>query len=81
VDYYLLRSHRKVLDDSRRAGQLPDQTPTIGWAAIVASIIGGVVGLVTEWGVPTINSLLAASLLYWAFKLAFSRAQKPAATL
>lgn len=78
VDYYLLRTHRKILDESRREGKLPDQTPTIGWAAIIASIAGSIVGLVTEWGVPTINSLLAASLLYWLFKLALNRAQKPA---
>ena len=65
VDYYLLRSHRKITDESRRTGQLPNETPTIGWAAIVASIAGGAVGLATEWGVPTINSLVAASLLYW----------------
>jgi cytosine permease len=78
VDYYLLRTHRKILDESRREGKLPDQTPTIGWAAIIASIAGSIVGLVTEWGVPTINSLLAASLLYWVFKLALNRAQKPA---
>lgn len=78
VDYYLLRTHRKILDESRREGKLPDQTPTIGWAAIIASIVGSIVGLVTEWGVPTINSLLAASLLYWVFKLAMSRSQKPA---
>ena len=56
VDYYLLRSHRKITDESRRTGQLPNETPTIGWAAIVASIAGGAVGLATEWGVPTINS-------------------------
>ena len=70
-----LRSHRKITDESRRTGQLPNETPTIGWAAIVASIAGGAVGLATEWGVPTINSLVAASLLYWVLKLAFSRAQ------
>lgn len=80
VDYYLLRSHRKILDESRSTGQLPNETPTIGWAAIVASIAGGAVGLATEWGVPTINSLVAASLLYWVLKLAFSRAQKPLAS-
>lgn len=67
-------------DESRRTGQLPSETPTIGWAAIVASIVGGAVGLATEWGVPTINSLVAASLLYWVLKLAFSRAQKPLAS-
>ncbi|CDH26344.1 cytosine permease [Xenorhabdus bovienii] len=77
VDYYILRTHRKVLDESRQKGNLPNETPTIGWAAIIASIIGGVVGLATEWGVPTINSLLMASVAYWLFKIAFSRRPLP----
>lgn len=77
VDYYILRTHRKVLDESRQKGNLPNETPTIGWAAIIASIIGCIVGLATEWGVPTINSLLMASVAYWLFKIAFSRRSLP----
>ncbi|MDC9598219.1 cytosine permease [Xenorhabdus anantnagensis] len=68
VDYYILRSHRKVLDESREQGVLPHETPPIGWAAIIASIIGSVIGLGTSWGVPAINSLLLASLAYGLFK-------------
>ncbi|CAI0785279.1 cytosine permease [Serratia fonticola] len=74
VDYFVLRSHRDALDASRQLGQLPQETPLIGWAAIIASIVGSVIGLVTEWGVPTINSLLAASVIYWLFKRLFGRA-------
>ncbi|WP_145510069.1 cytosine permease [Yersinia rochesterensis] len=79
VDYYVLRSHRKILDKSRDEGKLPDekQTPVIGWVAIIASIVGSVVGLVTEWGIPTINSLVTASFIYWVFKVVVSRNQKP----
>lgn len=76
VDYFVLRSHRDALDASRQLGQLPQQTPLIGWAAIIASIVGSVIGLVTEWGVPTINSLLAASVIYWLFKRLFDRATR-----
>ncbi|MGK4332739.1 cytosine permease, partial [Lonsdalea quercina] len=70
VDYYLLRSHRTLLDASRKAGQLPDaaNTPAIGWAAIIASIIGSVVGLNVEWGIPAFNSLVVASVLYIVLK-------------
>ncbi|WP_323639134.1 cytosine permease [Pectobacterium polonicum] len=66
VDYYILRTHRTLLDTSRAEGQLPDsaQTPLIGWPAIIASTVGAIVGLAFEWGVPAFNSLLAASLLY-----------------
>lgn len=82
VDYFILRSHRHILDKTRAEGKLPDdsQTPVIGWAAIIASIVGSIVGLVTEWGIPTINSLLAASLIYWLFKVAVNRNQKPVET-
>ena len=78
VDYFVLRSHRNILDKSRLEGKLPDetQTPVIGWVAIIASIVGSVIGLLTEWGIPTINSLVAASLIYWLFKVVVSRNQK-----
>ncbi len=78
VDYYVLRSHRKILDKTRQEGTLPNekQTPIIGWVAIIASIIGSIVGLVTEWGIPTINSLVVASFIYWAFKVAVNRNQQ-----
>lgn len=72
VDYYLLRSHRTLLDASRKAGRLPDAaaTPAVGWAAIIASIIGSGVGLNVEWGVPAFNSLVVASVLYIVLKKA-----------
>ncbi|KMJ43837.1 allantoin permease [Xenorhabdus khoisanae] len=73
VDYYILRSHRKVLDESREQGALPRETPTIGWAAIIASVIGSVIGLGIDWGVPAINSLLLSSLSYGLFKLVCKR--------
>ncbi|CNH22968.1 putative permease [Yersinia aldovae] len=79
TDYYVLRSHRKILDMSRLEGKLPDetQTPVIGWVAIITSIAGSIVGVMIEWGIPTINSLLAASLIYWLCKVAVNRNQKP----
>ncbi|MDC9582823.1 cytosine permease [Xenorhabdus sp. PR6a] len=73
VDYYILRSYRKILDESREHGTLPYETPTIGLAAIIASAIGSVIGLITDWGVPAINSLLLASLTYGLFKLVCKR--------
>ncbi|RLM19639.1 allantoin permease [Brenneria alni] len=67
VDYYILRTHRALLTDSRQKGKLPgiEQTPLIGWSAIVASLAGSIVGLTIEWGIPALNSILAASILYW----------------
>ncbi|MFC0225578.1 cytosine permease [Serratia aquatilis] len=76
VDYYILRTHRDALDASRSRGELPQKTPLIGWTAIIASIIGSTIGLMTEWGVPTINSLIAASLTYWLFNLLLRRSPR-----
>lgn len=80
VDYYILQSHRTLLAESRRTGRLPDitETPRIGWAAIISSIVGGIIGFAIEWGIPAFNSLLAASLMYWLFKkLALAAAAEP----
>ncbi|EGY29957.1 Purine-cytosine permease [Candidatus Regiella insecticola 5.15] len=67
VDYYILRTNRALLDATRREGKLPDtlSTPLIGWPAIVSSILGSAVGLALDWGVPSFNSLLVASIFYW----------------
>ncbi|WJM84714.1 cytosine permease [Dickeya chrysanthemi] len=68
VDYYVLRSSRALLDVSRQRGELPESTPHIGWSAIIASLAGAGVGLYTSWGIPALNSLLAASMCYWLMK-------------
>ncbi|MBA5201393.1 cytosine permease [Pectobacterium aroidearum] len=65
IDYYLLRSNRDLLDSSRQREELPAHVARIGWTAIVASAAGAVFGLYGEWGIPALNSLLAASFFYW----------------
>lgn len=71
VDYYVLGSHRADLDASRQEGLLPSKavTPRIGWFAIITCIIGGLVGFIVEPGIPAVNSLLAASILYWLIQV------------
>ncbi|EIC86663.1 cytosine permease [Serratia sp. M24T3] len=75
VDYYFLKSSRALLKASRLQGKLPEDEhiPTIGWTAIVCCVIGGAVGFTTSWGIPALNSLLAASLLYWVIGIFFKK--------
>ncbi len=67
IDYYILRSHRSILDATRINGQLPGAaaTPVIGWPAMFAWGAGSLFGLLVHWGIPSLNSLLVASTLYW----------------
>ncbi|WP_339056761.1 cytosine permease [Candidatus Regiella endosymbiont of Tuberolachnus salignus] len=67
VDYYILRTSRKLLDTTRDKEILPTKklTPSIGWPAIISWVAGSVVGLVIEWGIPSLNALLVASVIYW----------------
>lgn len=75
VDYYVLCTHRDLLNVSRHTGALPNKadTPLIGWSAIIACISGGVLGFAVEWGIPALNSLLAASLIYWLIVMVFNK--------
>ncbi|WP_407643811.1 hypothetical protein [Dickeya poaceiphila] len=54
-----------------------DSTPSVGWAAMIASLAGSAVGLFTKWGIPALNSLLAASVLYWVIKVTLPAAKPP----
>ncbi|AHF77018.1 Cytosine transporter [Sodalis praecaptivus] len=67
IDYYLLRTHRDLLHFTRVHGVLPDvaTTPKIGWPAISSWIIGSAIGFVVDWGIPSLNSFVTASALYW----------------
>ncbi|MDR5615157.1 cytosine permease [Arsenophonus sp.] len=67
IDYYMLKTSRKILDKTREKGLLPDDTstPLIGWTAILACVVGSFVGATVELGIPSLNSLLVASIIYW----------------
>ncbi|WP_145535952.1 cytosine permease [Yersinia thracica] len=65
VDYYVLRSSRQLLDATRQAQTLPESTPLIGWKAIAACIVGTIGSMNIELGIPSFNSLIIASVIYW----------------
>jgi cytosine permease len=72
MDYYVLKTHREALRESNTRNSLPDFTPDTGWMAIIASLVGCIVGLEYTRGVPAINSIAVACLVYvtgsWLWK-------------
>jgi cytosine permease len=67
VDYYLLRRHRSRLEDSARSSALPDRQEQFNPVTLIVWAIASVVGYISQekWGIPALNSLLCAALLYY----------------
>ncbi|MED1949792.1 cytosine permease [Brevibacillus centrosporus] len=66
VDYFILKRSRKVLDESRERGELPAVSETWNPVSLVAWALGFGVGYMVQWGIPSINSLLVAGIVYYA---------------
>jgi len=64
VDYYVLKTDRQTLALSRTSGALPATSQLIGWPALIASVAGAATGLLVERGVPVLNSILVACVIY-----------------
>lgn len=64
VDYYVLKTDRQTLALSRTSDALPATSQLIGWPALIASVAGAATGLLVERGVPVLNSMLVACVIY-----------------
>lgn len=65
VDYYILRTHRSELAEGRKERLLPSRVPAwnvVGWVSWIA---GALIGYYVNWGIGSVNSLIAAGLLYF----------------
>lgn len=56
--------NRKVYSDKNHV------IPNINIGAILAVIVGALVGIFVNWGIPPVNSLIVAAIIYVAFELA-----------
>jgi cytosine permease len=65
VDYFVLRTHRQVLDASRDASGLPAWCPNWNAPGWVAWIAAALVGYYVHWGIASVNSLVVAAILYY----------------
>ncbi|MGN9781016.1 purine-cytosine permease family protein [Nonomuraea sp. ZG12] len=64
AEYYVVRRWRADLAESRARGELPASAP--GWvpAALVAWPAAALIGHFVAWGIPALNALVAAFILY-----------------
>ncbi|MDH4619356.1 cytosine permease [Brevibacillus sp. AY1] len=65
VDYFILKRHRKILDETREKGLLPDTAEGLNPITIIAWILGSATGYLIEIGIPSLNSLVVAGLSYY----------------
>ncbi|MBT8163294.1 MULTISPECIES: cytosine permease [Arthrobacter] len=64
AEYWFVRRLRKPLDDTRESGAMPAQVAAWVPASLVVWAIAFCVGKFVPWGIPTINSLVTALVLY-----------------
>jgi cytosine permease len=65
VDYFLLRTHRRALEEARAAGGLPDRVPLWNPVGLVSWLVASVAGYYLTWGIQSVNSLVIAGVLYY----------------
>ena len=64
AEYFVVKTWRPELDRSRAAGTLPETAPTWVPATLVIWVASALIGQFVAWGLPSINSLVAAFVLY-----------------
>ncbi|OEV04126.1 cytosine permease [Streptomyces oceani] len=64
AEYWLVRRMRKPLDDTRESGTLPASSPTWVPMSLVIWAVAFCVGQFVDAGIPALNSLLTAVVLY-----------------
>jgi cytosine permease len=69
VEYFIVQRWRPQLEQTRMTGALPAAVDGWNVAALVAWASGFLVGYVVHVGVPSINSLVVAGLVYWIVML------------
>lgn len=64
AEYFVVKKWRSDLERSRAAGTLPESAPTWVPATLVIWLVAALIGGFVAWGLPSINSLVAAFVLY-----------------
>lgn len=70
AEYWIARRRRGVLDATRPAARLPDRVPTWIPGSLAVWLTAFCVGKFVDWGIPALNSLITAMVLYVALAFA-----------
>lgn len=76
VDYFILKRSRKELDISRAQNKLPDTVEYINPISLASWVCAFLIGHFVQWGIPAVNSLFAAAVLYWLGSIIFASSSK-----
>jgi cytosine permease len=70
VDYFILKTHREELDQTRSSGRLPSHLPAWNIPGAVSWVVGGVVGYYVAWGIASLDALVVAAVVYYGLSKA-----------
>lgn len=73
VEYFVIKRYRHILNESRKINQLPETYEKWNPITMVAWILAIIVGLTIDWGIPSVNSLIVAGVVYWIISLIVNR--------
>ena len=73
VEYFILKTHRKSLDETREQGTLPTDVEKMHPVTLVAWAAGFAAGYIITIGIPSINSLLISGIVYYIGSLIFRK--------
>lgn len=76
VDYYVLRRDRAALDESRARGELPAQVDKWNPVALASWVAAFLIGQFVTIGIPAMNSLVSAGIIYYVAMKALAAARK-----
>ncbi|MFJ5771603.1 purine-cytosine permease family protein [Psychrobacillus sp. NPDC093180] len=65
IDYFILKTSRQVLDESRERGELPSVAGRLSPITIIAWAGGFLVGYFVTWGIPSLNALFVSGVIYY----------------
>lgn len=65
IDYFVLKTYRKVLDESKENGTLPAEPEKINPVTLIAWAAGFAAGYFMKFGIPSINSLVISGIVYY----------------